>query len=46
MKAKKQKTINPPERIKLNRKQKANRLSAEKHRHIAAAMLSLKKSCP
>lgn len=43
MNAKKQKTINPPQRIKLNRKQKANKLSAEKHRHRAAAMLPLKK---
>lgn len=44
MNAKKQKTINPPQRIKLNRKQKANKLSAEKHRHRAAAMLPLKKN--
>jgi len=42
MRAKKKKIINPPQRIKLNRKQKINRLSAEKHRHITAAMLPLK----
>lgn len=45
MKTKKQKTIKPPQRIKLNRKQKANRLRTGRHRHIAAAILPLKKSC-